>query len=139
MTGGPVSIAASATSRACISATVGTGISARAACSRRTTSRRARSRSFCRCWLLAAYLTSVKVIKGGPDCEIDFIAIRHWHGEIECAIGEAKAVGGAITDDDVSHLKAVALALRNAGMEAYLVFTKTAQAFTPEELTRMRA
>jgi hypothetical protein len=84
-------------------------------------------------------MTSVKVIRGSPDCEIDFIAIRHWHGEIECAIGEAKAAGGAITDDDVSHLKAVALALRNAGMEAYLVFSKTAEAFTPEEVTRMRA
>ena len=49
------------------------------------------------------------------------------------------AVGGVVTDDDVSHLKAVALALRNAGMQAYLVFSKTAEAFTPEERTRMRA
>jgi hypothetical protein len=39
----------------------------------------------------------------------------------------------------VCHLKAIALALRKAGMEAYLVFSKTAEAFTPDELTRMRA
>jgi hypothetical protein len=84
-------------------------------------------------------MTSVRVVKGGPDCEIDFIAIRHRHGEIECAIGEAKAAGGTITDDDVSQLKTVAKLLRNAGIEAYLVFSKTADAFTPDELSRMRA
>jgi hypothetical protein len=76
-------------------------------------------------------MTSVRVVKGGPDCEIDFIAIRHRHGEIECAIGEAKAAGGTITDDDVSQLKTVAKLLRNAGIEAYLVFSKTADAFEP--------
>lgn len=45
--------------------------------------------------------TSLRVLTGVPECEIDFIAIRHHLGEIDCALGEAKAAGGGITDDDV--------------------------------------
>ena len=38
-----------------------------------------------------------------------------------------------------SHLKSVAAALRKAGIDAYLVFSKTADAFTSDELARFRA
>lgn len=82
---------------------------------------------------------NVKESTGATDCELDFLALRHREGEIECALGEAKAAGGEINDDDVSHLKVVSAALKNAGIDTHLVFSKTADAFTPNELDRFRA
>jgi hypothetical protein len=84
-------------------------------------------------------LTSVNIIKGIAPCEIDFIAINHHREEISCGLGEAKAAGGEIDANDIGNLKAVADALRKAGIGPYLIFSKTADAFLPKELELFRA
>ena len=84
-------------------------------------------------------MTSVKIIDGIPACEIDFMAI-HYRGEtIECALGEAKSAGGKIEADDVAHMKAVASKLKATGVNPYLVFSKTADSFSPEEIELFKA
>ena len=79
-------------------------------------------------------LTSVKVTGSVPDCEIDLIVLYHHDGEISCGIGEAKAAGGSIDAKDVENLKAVADRLSQARIRPYLICSKAADAFTPEEL-----
>ena len=84
-------------------------------------------------------MTSVNVVEGVPKCEIDFMAI-HYRGEkIDWALGEAKSAGGKIEADDVAHMKAVADKLKATGVKPYLVFSKTADSFSAEELELFRA
>ena len=84
-------------------------------------------------------LTSVNVTKGIPACEIDFVALHHRGDEISCGIGEAKAAGGCIDAKDIANLKRAADALRKAGIAPYLIFSKAADTFRPEELALFKA
>ena len=59
--------------------------------------------------------------------------------EIEWALGEAKSAGGKIEADDVVHMKAVANKLKATGVKPYLVFSKTADLFSAEEMELVRA
>jgi len=84
-------------------------------------------------------MTSVKLIKGVPACEIDFMLLRHREDRIDWVLGEAKSAGGEITREDLIHMKAIADALRNIGIRPYLAFSKTADAFTAPELDLFRS
>jgi hypothetical protein len=80
-------------------------------------------------------MTSAKVIEGVPECEIDFVVIRHSQGKIEWALGEAKSGGGRIDAEDVAHMIEVAEKLEQVDeFYVYLVFSKTADSFSPEEI-----
>lgn len=83
-------------------------------------------------------MTSVH-IEGVPKCEIDFMAIHYRGEEIEWALGEAKSAGGVIEADDVAHMKAVADKLKATGVKTYLVFSKTADSFSAEEMELVSA
>jgi hypothetical protein len=83
-------------------------------------------------------MTSVNIVEGVPKCEIDFMAVHHRGGEIEWALGEAKSAGGSIEADDVARMKAVADKLKGVGVKSYLVFSKTADSFSAEEIELFR-
>jgi hypothetical protein len=84
-------------------------------------------------------MTSANVLEGAPECEIDFIVVHYGRGEISLAIGEAKSAGGKIDSDDVAHMKAVAGAVSSIGIRPYLVFSKTADSFSAQEIEMFRA
>jgi len=82
-------------------------------------------------------LTSVKVVEGAVPCEIDFMVIHEQRGNLEWALGEAKSEGGIISNAD--NMKSVAQELQEIGITPYLVFSKTAESFTADELTLFKA
>ena len=84
-------------------------------------------------------LTSANIIEGVPKCEIDFMAVHYRGDESEWALGEAKSAGGKIDADDVTHMKAVADKLKAVGVRPHLVFSKTADLLSPEEIGLFRA
>ncbi len=73
-------------------------------------------------------------------CETDFVVIsqKGYRNAVDLAIGECKAKGGEITEDDVRKLAQVADAFPTERIEAFVVFAKTAP-FTAEEIARCRA
>lgn len=83
-------------------------------------------------------ITSIEVVGGASPCEIDFVAIQHLRGETCCAIGEAKAAGGTIDAKDAANLKAIADKLKAIGIRPYIVFAKTADAFSAAETNLFR-
>jgi hypothetical protein len=52
--------------------------------------------------------------------------LRHRRGRIDWVLGEAKSAGGEITQEDLTHMKAIANALRKIDVRPYLAFSKTA-------------
>jgi hypothetical protein len=84
-------------------------------------------------------MTSVKFTKGVAECEVDFMLLRHKEDRIEWVLGEAKSAGGEINQDDLTHMKAIADALRKVGIRPYLAFSKTADGFTVSELELFRS
>jgi hypothetical protein len=87
----------------------------------------------------AMRMTSVKFTKGVPECEIDFMLLRHKGDRIDWVLGEAKSAGGEINQDDLTHMKAIADALRKIGIRPYLAFSKTADTFNASELELFRS
>jgi hypothetical protein len=53
---------------------------------------------------------------------------------IELGIGECKSAGGQITDNDVENLSTARQQFASSGINVVLIFSKTADAFHPEEL-----
>ena len=71
-----------------------------------------------------------------PSCETDFCVLNYrWISGIEIAIGECKSGGGQIDQQDVNNLKKVREKLTSAGLECYVTFAKTADGFTPNEVS----
>jgi septin family protein len=62
------------------------------------------------------------------------MAVHYDNEKIEWVLGEAKSAGGKIEADDVAHMKAIADKLKGIGVIPYLVFSKTADSFSPEEI-----
>jgi hypothetical protein len=79
-------------------------------------------------------MTSANMIEGVPPCEVDFMVIEHDRGKIKWGLGEAKSAGGEIDAKDVENMKAVADKLKKIGAHTYLIFAKTAEAFTQKEI-----
>jgi hypothetical protein len=69
------------------------------------------------------------------SCETDFCIMQYegWPG-IEIGIGECKSEKGKITRDDVENLSAVRENLIAKGFHCYLIFSKTADSFGPDEI-----
>lgn len=71
------------------------------------------------------------------DCETDLCIVQNSHNNrIEIAIGECKSDGGLITKDDCVKLRKVAKELMNfkANITVYIIFAKTCDAFSDEEI-----
>ena len=90
------------------------------------------------------FVTSMKLESSGANikpCETDLVIISekgHYDGLVGVAVGECKARGGEITEDDVRNLTHVADAFSKDRIQAYIVFSKTAR-FTADEIARCRA
>jgi hypothetical protein len=69
------------------------------------------------------------------SCESDLCILRYggWRG-IEIGIGECKSEGGSITEEDVEHLATIRENLVAKELNCYLIFSKTADSFTRDEL-----
>lgn len=69
------------------------------------------------------------------SCETDLCILQYggWRG-IEIAIGECKSENGNVTEEDVQHLATIREHLVAKGWNCYLIFSKTADSFSSEEL-----
>jgi len=72
-------------------------------------------------------------------CETDLCILQYggWLG-IEIGIGECKSEQGKITQGDVEHLVAIREKLIAKGLNCYLIFSKTANDFSSDELELFR-
>lgn len=90
------------------------------------------------------FVTSMNLEPAGANitaCETDFVIISgkdRYDDLVAVAVGECKARGGEITEDDVRNLAQVADALPSHRIQPYIVFSKTAP-FTADEIARCRA
>jgi hypothetical protein len=81
------------------------------------------------------YSPSLNLQIGGKSCEIDFCILQYQRGErIQLGIGECKAEGGIIDQKDIDNLKAVKEQIRALGIDCYLIFSKTSEGFSQEEI-----
>jgi hypothetical protein len=79
------------------------------------------------------YSTSLKVRE--PKCEIDFSLLHYLRRDhIELGIGECKSQGGRIDEKDIGNLRMIHEKLWRKGINCYLIFSKTADSFLPEEI-----
>jgi hypothetical protein len=82
------------------------------------------------------YSTSLqlKPSKGNP-CETDLVVFNYKReNEIEVGIGECKSNGGKIDENDITNLKNIREHFESKGLKCYLIFSKTAEAFTEDEI-----
>lgn len=74
------------------------------------------------------------------NCETDFVLVRRDFSDItQCVIGECKSQGGEIQEADVANLFSVAECLKKIGVEPYVLFAKTSEGFTREEVSLLKA
>ena len=89
------------------------------------------------------YCTALNITALTADvvpCETDFVIVSQGRYErrVALAIGECKAKGGEITEEDVQNLNRVADAFERTRIEPFIIFAKTAS-FAPEEIARCQA
>jgi hypothetical protein len=81
------------------------------------------------------YSPSLQLDIDSKHCEIDLCILQYGIGyRIEVGIAECKSEGGVITEEDVRNLRLVRDRLNEIGLSTVLIFSKTAEEFSPEEL-----
>ncbi len=86
------------------------------------------------------YSTAMNLKIAERQCETDLVVLSYGHREgIEMALGECKDEGGVITEQDVANLRLAWTQFQASRITAYLIFAKTTDAFTQEELALFRA
>jgi hypothetical protein len=82
--------------------------------------------------------STARVLHAGKlRCETDFVVLSYdVERRLELAIGEAKDDGGEIDDQDITNLRSARAILLQRLPTCFLVFAKTAQAFTSAERAR---
>ena len=87
------------------------------------------------------WMPSVKLTGNGFSCETDLIAVhlgpRFDEQDIQIAIGECKTEM-EITNQDVDNLCNVKEQLEKAGLKCFLIFSKTADSFSNQEIDRFK-
>lgn len=82
--------------------------------------------------------TALHLAADGRTCEVDFAfldySIKFGERRLQMAIGESKAAGGEITEQDVENMCWVRDHLEDHHIDCYLVFSKTSDDFTESEL-----
>ncbi|MFC1560921.1 hypothetical protein ACFL4V_00430 [Candidatus Latescibacterota bacterium] len=88
------------------------------------------------------YSTSLNLasqIFNNVNCEIDFVALHYGRREnIEIGIGECKNKGGKIEKNDIENLKKIREKFLEKDIECYLIFSKTAEKFQPDEINLLK-
>jgi hypothetical protein len=85
-----------------------------------------------------AYSTALNLNGENVNCETDLAVLEYGRrDEIGIAIGECKSEGGRIVEDDATKLKRAAerLAALKEVDNIYIVFSKTSDSFTADEIT----
>lgn len=73
--------------------------------------------------------------KKGHLCETDIVILNYSKGNnVEIGIGECKSDGGKIDEDDILKLKNIRKHFMNKGLRCYLIFSKTCEGFTENEI-----
>lgn len=86
-------------------------------------------------WSNLVYTPSLNLKFNSLKCETDLCAMQYQRGHsIELGIGECKSRGGKIVRDDIENLKAVRARFSGTEITCFLVFSKTADQFDPEEV-----
>jgi hypothetical protein len=81
------------------------------------------------------YSPSLSLKMPGKSCEIDFCILQYRRGErIQLGIGECKSEGGIIEQKDIDNLKTVREKIKSLGIDCYLIFSKTAEGFSQNEI-----
>lgn len=82
------------------------------------------------------YSTSLQLKpKTGNECETDIVVLNYGGGDkIEVGIGECKSDRGSIDQTDIDNLKNIRTHFENKGMNCYLIFSKTVDEFTRDEI-----
>ena len=80
------------------------------------------------------YTPALDLIADSLPCETDFCILNYGWGEVEVGIGECKSEKGLIGEKQVDDLLRVREKLRSKGLECYLIFSKTADVFSPAEI-----
>ncbi len=82
------------------------------------------------------YTTSLKLNNNLFKGEIDFclLNIDRFDGEIEIGIAESKSEGGNIDIIDIENMKLVRDKFQEKNIECYLIFSKTSDQFTFDEI-----
>ncbi len=83
------------------------------------------------------YTTALELSGEGVNCETDLFVMQEKNfSGLEIGIGECKSEGGKISKDDCDKLKAVAkkLAGLKKDVSVYIIFAKTADNFSQEEI-----
>jgi hypothetical protein len=85
------------------------------------------------------YTPSLNLKTETVTCETDLCVVEYgsWRG-VEIGIGECKSEKGTITSGDVENLAKVREKLVAKGFHCYLIFSKTADSFNPDELGYFR-
>ncbi|MFP4457901.1 MAG: hypothetical protein ACLFPS_09640, partial [Clostridia bacterium] len=84
------------------------------------------------------YSTSLNLRKSGK-CEMDFCILQYdRNNKLQIGIAECKSEGQRIDEEDVSNLKALQDEFENIGIDCYLIFSKTTDAYEEEELELFR-
>lgn len=84
------------------------------------------------------YSYSLELSFDSESIEIDFAVVnRDTYGmesPIEIAVGECKNEGGEITQEDIDNLKKVRTKFNTNNLKCFLIFSKTADSFTDNEI-----
>jgi len=81
------------------------------------------------------YSTPLNLKFDAKKCEIDFCILQYYRESgIEIGFGECKSGGGKINQDDIDNLKSIREKLSAIGMDCYLIFSKSAEQFEPDEV-----
>lgn len=71
----------------------------------------------------------------GKECETDFVVLNYRReDDIEIGIGECKSDFGKIDQNDVDNLKNIKKLLDARGLNCHLIFSKTADSFSKDEI-----
>lgn len=90
-------------------------------------------------WNNLVYSPALNLTGDSIKCETDFCVLQYQKGQaIELGIGECKSYGGKIVQEDIDNLKRVYAKFKGTEIQCYLVFSKTADQFDPEEVDLYR-
>jgi hypothetical protein len=79
------------------------------------------------------------ILDSKKKCEIDLCVMQYEIGRaIELGIAECKSERGEITREDVDNLKLVRDRFKDTDIEGFLIFSKTADQFSPDEMSLFR-
>jgi len=77
--------------------------------------------------------------KNGNPCETDLVVLNYGREEkIEIGIGECKSEAGKIDEKDITNLKKIREHFESKGLRCYLIFSKTADGFTKDEIELLK-